>query len=74
MRGYAIIFVVSALNTEASPLFFFTNSLAALVNTLQWLLVRCLKVKHYSSDILSYIPQIEPVGIYPMCASGLTGE
>jgi hypothetical protein len=31
MRGYAIIFVVSALNTEASPLFFFTNSLAALV-------------------------------------------
>lgn len=30
--------------------------------------------KQYSSDILSYIPQIEPVGIYPMSAGGFSGE
>jgi len=38
------------------------------------LLVRRSLIKHYSSGILSYIPQIEPVGIYPMSASGLSGE
>jgi len=73
MRGYTIIFLVPARDMEESPQFFY-KPLVALSNTLQGLLVRCLKVKHYSSDILSYIPQIEPVGIYPMRASSHSGE
>jgi hypothetical protein len=74
MSGYAIIFFVTTRDMEESPLFFFYKPLVALFKPLQGLLVRSSKVRHHSSDILSYIPQIEPVGVYPMRASSLSGE
>jgi hypothetical protein len=39
-----------------------------LSNPLQGLRIGYSQVEHHSSDILSYIPQIEPVGTYSMRA------